>query len=506
MIEAVRAAPLVGLALGWRLAVSAGAGVIGATSLAPLDVTLAQVLALAVLAGLVATSPTRRVAIWTGWIWAVGYFGHALSWIVEPFFVDVERHGWMAPFAILFLAGGLALFWAFASGLAYAMAANAARRAILLPVTLALVEFGRAYLFTGFPWAAFAQGWVDTPAIQLLAWIGPHGLALLTGMAACWPVAAILERSRGFVVAGFVPLLLLGVAWARPMPPADHPSTGAMVRIVQPNAAQDQKWDPQYQRIFFDRQLAFSTAEPRPDLIVWPETAIPWFLEDAEPAFEIMSDAAGPVPIALGAQRSEGTRYYNSLVHLDAAGRVAAQYDKHHLVPFGEYMPLGNLFARFGINGMAAKSGNGFSAGQGPALISFGDLGRALPLICYEAVFPQDVRSAPERPDFLLQVTNDAWFGTRSGPYQHLAQAQMRAIEMGVPLIRSANTGVSAMIDPYGRVTHAVELGRDGYVDAPMPKALPPTLYFRIGDLPVFLIVLGALAAAFLRQKRKNSV
>ena len=190
------------------------------------------------------------------------------------------------------------------------------------------------------------------------------------------------------------------------------------------------------------------------------------------------------------------------MVTLDAQGDVTQVYDKHHLVPFGEYMPLGDLLAKVGITAFAARHGNGYSSGPGPKLMDFGPLGKALPLICYEAVFAHDVGAAPERPDFLIQITNDAWFGKGAGPKQHLAQARMRAIEHGLPLARAANTGISAMIDPFGRVVASLPLNKAGFVDARLPKPLPPTLYSRTGDLPFAMLLLICLAAAAIWRRR----
>jgi apolipoprotein N-acyltransferase len=290
-------------------------------------------------------------------------------------------------------------------------------------------------------------------------------------------------------------LAVWAVQWAAP----EVATTGKLVRLVQPNAPQQQKWDPAWEQIFFQRQLEASAAAPRPDLIVWPEATLPMLLEDAGDAFAAIADTAGGVPVALGIQRRDGLRYFNSLVVLDGAGTVTGLYDKHHLVPFGEYIPLGDLAARFGLYGFAAGGGYGYSAGPGPALVSLDGLGRALPLICYEAVFARDVNAAPGRPDLLLQVTNDAWFGTRVGPYQHLAQARMRAVEQGLPLARSANTGISAMIDPLGRIVASLPLGEAGHVDAMLPAPLPPTPYARTGDLPLLVLLLAALGVVWWR-------
>ncbi|MEP1934490.1 MAG: apolipoprotein N-acyltransferase, partial [Roseibium sp.] len=159
------------------------------------------------------------------------------------------------------------------------------------------------------------------------------------------------------------------------------------------------------------------------------------------------------------------------------------------------------VLGKFGLRGLAASEGAGFSAGPGPELLDLGSLGRALPLICYEAVFPQDVQNAPERPDFLLQITNDAWFGGFSGPYQHLAQARMRAIEQGLPMIRVANTGVSAMIDAHGQIIAQLELGVSGFVDAPLPAKHAPTLYAKSGDMPVFLLIALSLIALYFAKQ-----
>ncbi|MEN8741649.1 MAG: apolipoprotein N-acyltransferase, partial [Phaeobacter gallaeciensis] len=204
------------------------------------------------------------------------------------------------------------------------------------------------------------------------------------------------------------------------------------------------------------------------------------------------------VPLLLGIQREEGGAYFNSAALISADGSAGQIYDKAHLVPFGEYVPFGDLMARFGFHGLASQAGAGYAAGPGARLMDL-PIGKALPLICYEAVFPQDVNAAPDRPDMLVQITNDAWFGTRSGPYQHLVQARMRAAEQGLPMLRAANTGISGVIDPYGRLGPSLPLGEAGYVDVILPAALPATPYSGTGDWPVLILLLG-LAGAALRR------
>ncbi len=495
-------------AKGWlywlRLVLAALLGVAAACGLAPLGYWPITVLSLALIAPLFLSAETTRRAALLGWVFAAGYFAHALSWIIEPFLVDAQRHAWMAPFALIFLSGGLALFWALAFGITKRIGGAPVLQGALLSVMLALVEFARGYILTGFPWAGIAQIWVNTPFAQILSLVGPYGLGALT-LFATVPLGAALfsDRTRtGTAVsigltAGCAALALIYAANRPPVVPS-----GNVVRLIQPNAPQHQKWDPAYAPLFFARQLEFTVAEPRPDLIVWPETSVPAWLGSAQPYLSAIGDAAQGTPVVLGIQRAEGQQIYNSMIYLNEEGQQVGLYDKHHLAPFGEYVPFGEVMARFGIYGMAATTGNGFSAGPGAALMDAGVLGKALPLICYEAVFTQDVLAAPGRADFLLQITNDAWFGTRSGPYQHLAQAQMRAIEQGLPMLRSANTGVSAMIDPLGRITESLALGQAGFIDAELPRPQAPTVYSRIGDSPVFLALLVLFALLWRHTRR----
>lgn len=470
---------------------AAGAGAVAATGQAPLNLWPLALAGFAALFALFRMAPGWRRAAWIGWAGGTGYFLLALSWIVEPFLVDIPRHGWMAPFAIAFMAGGLALFWALGFGVARASGG----RTLVWIVALAGAELLRAYVFTGFPWAMMGHVLIATPLLQLAAFAGPVGLTLLVlSMAAClWRFLAVEWCKSVFVTALYAVLFIFCANLsARPLPEADAP----LVRLVQPNAPQHEKWNPEKAPVFFNRQLEFTAAGagPRPDLIVWPETAVPVWLDLAQDALAAVADAAGGVPVVLGIQRFDDTRIYNSAVRVDAGGQVGALYDKHHLVPFGEYVPLGDLAARWGIHGLAASEGQGYSPGPGARLMELPGIGAALPLICYEAVFPQDVAAAPARPRLLLQVTNDAWFGQVSGPYQHLAQARLRAVEQGLPMVRVANTGVSAMIGPRGAVTAQIALGQAGFVDAALPPALPPTLYARSGDGPLAVVIALVLA------------
>ncbi len=486
-------------------------GALAALGQAPVSLPWATLLALGLVYPLFALTRRLRGAAWLGWAFGVGYFAATLFWIVEPFLVDLARHGWMAPFALVFTAGGFALFWAAGFALARWLAPTGAaggrirsvRAALAFALSMALMELARGYILTGFPWALLGHVWIGWAPMQLAAWIGPFGLTALTLFV---PVLAVaLWPRRGLLV----PVLMVFAAlygagaWraAAPIPSA---AEAPVLRLVQPNAAQHLKWDPEQAPIFFRRLLDFTAAgtEGRPDLIIWPETSVPALLNDAAPLLERIARAAGGVPVVAGIQREEAGRYYNSLVVLDAAGAVAELYDKHHLVPFGEYLPLADYIDAVGMTVFGASAGFGYAPGPGARLLDLGDLGAPLPLICYEAIFSQDVNAAPARPGWLLQITNDAWFGRVSGPYQHLAQARLRAVEQGLPMVRAANTGVSAVIDARGAVLHALPLNEAGWLDAPLPAALPPTLYARTGDWPSSVLILLGLCGMWITRRR----
>jgi len=457
---------------------------------------------------LVARVPMRgRGSFWTGWFFGAGYFALALSWIIEPFLVDIARYGWMAPFALLGMSVGFGLFWGLAFLLARRIAPANRLHWIAWPVAMGLAELARAYILTGFPWGMISYIWVETPARQLASLIGSHGLTLVTLLAvtAIWRLALPRKLVPALLMLPLPFLAIAGAGWTllggTPLAATDRP----VIRIVQPNAPQRQKWDPAWIPVFFDRALTLTAtpAEHAPDLTIWPETSVPDLLRYSDGAFAQMLAASGQRPVVAGVRRVQGDALYNSLVVLQP-GAPLQVYDKYHLVPFGEYIPLGSVLSRFGLRGLAAEDGAGFSAGTGPKLMDTGTAGLALPLICYEAIFPQDVGAAPARPQWLMQITNDAWFGKVSGPYQHLAQARMRAVEQGLPMARAANTGISAMIDAYGRVTASIALGQAGYIDAALPEPRPPTLYARTGDWPIALILIATLGALLVGVRAKS--
>ncbi|SFE02165.1 Apolipoprotein N-acyltransferase [Sulfitobacter brevis] len=494
---------------GWvQLALAAGLGAIGGFGQAPYDLPFLLLFALIGAVWLYRARAGAWSAAWLGWAFGTGYFVHVLQWLVSPFMVQPEKHAWIAPFALLGLSLFMASYWALAFGVARRLSARAWPLIFALP----LAEILRAYAFTGFAWGMPSQALVGVIGGQALAWIGPYAVSMamvaVAVMVSTQRVSFGARLAQGAVLVAALAAVMLPVSL---LPVAIEVADRPVIRLVQPNVPQRDKWKPDLIETHFIRQLDYTAAPAQPglaapELVVWSETAIPWSLDLAQSALDEIAAAAteSGATVMLGVQRRGAGRFYNSLAVLERDGQVAQVYDKHHLVPYGEYMPFGDLLAKFGIYGLAAGEGYGYSKGAGPEMLDLGVLGSALPLICYEAVFPHDVNAAPTRPNFLIQITNDAWFGKAAGPKQHLAQARMRAIEQGLPLARAANTGISAMIDPKGRITASLALNEAGFVDAALPAPLPPTLYSRTKDWPLMILLLLGLGAAGMAHRRKR--
>ncbi|MGB0960597.1 MAG: apolipoprotein N-acyltransferase [Halocynthiibacter sp.] len=434
----------------------------------------------------------------SGFLFGFGYFLTSLNWIASPFFVDAAQHGWMAPFAVAAMASGGALFWGAAGW--------GARRLSLGPigfaVFLALAEFLRGHLFGGFPWALIGYIWVETPILQLAASVGPYGLTLITVVGVAAMATAVRAKSYlggGLCVLAWLTLWGLGLA----LRPATEFSQHT-VRLIQPNAPQHEKWNTDKIPVFFERALSLTRAKGQqaPDVVVWPETSVAPLLNFARPELQDIAGAAAGAPVLLGALRSEYPFYYNSAALIDGAGDLISTYDKTRLVPFGEYVPFGSALKSIGVTALAAPENYGFIANEDPQLMAIPMLGHAKVLICYEAVFPRFVRKGP-RPDLLVQITNDAWFGAYIGPFQHLTQARFRAVEMGVPVLRAANTGISAIIAPNGALTQASEMNEAAFVDGHVPLARGETLWSRFGNLWL-CVSFAVFAGSFWGQRRKD--
>ncbi len=488
-----------------RLPALIGLGGLAALGHAPFDLPALTVLALIAALHIVTGQTGAARLFWSAWALAFGYFLVGWNWLVEPFLVDAATFGWMAPFAISLLSGVMALYWAIAAALAGLLSAGRWPRLAVLVLLIPVAEYLRGILFTGFPWGMLAYVWIETPIAQLLAWIGPHGLNILT-LAMAAAVAGWIATGRGLAIPGalFVAGAALAIGLAPGAAPAEDPGA-PKIRMIQSGAPQDEKWEPGKLEGFVDLQLDL-TAQGKPvDLTIWSETAVPYLLSDAGPLLSVMSEAARDGTVIAGIQRFEAGYYYNSLISIDPGGVVGHVYDKVHLVPYGEYLPYDDLMRRLGLRGLASNVGAGFRKGASRDLFDVPGIGLVQPLICYESVFPAEVAEGP-RPRLTVLITNDAWFGKFSGPYQHLAQGRARAIEQGVPMVRVAQTGVSAMIDGKGRITASIGLGTGGAAVAALPPELPPTLYARTGDLPVLIFLLVGLAGLALTQARRKAV
>jgi apolipoprotein N-acyltransferase len=433
------------------------------------------------------------------WAFGLGYFGITLSWIVEPFLVEAAIHGWMAPFALFFMAGGMAIFWAI-GGVAFVFGGPwAAIGAIIVG------EWLRGHVLTGFPWGMPAYTMVDTAAIWWFGSVGPYGVSFFIFAISVALAKAVLRPAAATIACAITlgGLMSLPIVW-RQAPVLDAGQTLTTVRLVQPNAIQSQKWDPKFAPIFYQRLLDATKQTPRPDLIIWPESAIAALLNYAPDLVDDITAAAEGTPIIFGALRiDDDDRLKNSLVLLDNDGQ-STLYDKSHLVPFGEYLPLEPLLRPLGLGFFYDLFGGAFTPGDGPTILRLPNGQGIVPLICYELIFPDVVRSVPDHPDMIVQITNDAWFGTRSGPYQHMAQARARAVENGVSVVRVANTGISGVIGPDGTVVDALDLGVQGAIDVAVPKPHDPTLYRQYGDLSVLFMLIIAFFASLRARGRNN--
>ena len=455
-------------------------------------------------------------AFFRGWLAGCAYFAISLWWLAEPFYIDAKEQGWMAPFAVAFVAMGMALFWGCAAGLYRALAGRGVARVILFAGALAAFEWLRGHVLTGFPWDLPGESWrAGSPPSQAAALFGAYGLTWVT-LAIFTAPAVMFEgwRGRAAVAAALAGLAgLYGFGSAR-LAGAPATAPGApWVRIVQADVPQESKYDEGVFSSIVARYLALTarTAGHVPQIVVWPEGAIPEALDDyLAPSAAVGEAIAGVLSpgqtVLIGGYRSGQDRAgkavtYNSLVALRREPAGLAQvglYDKFRLVPFGEFMPLDAIASRLGIK-QFVHVGDGFAPGPRPRPLRLPGLPAVQPLICYESLFPgftrEGGRAAGLRAAWIANLSNDAWFGTGSGPVQHLNIASYRAIEEGLPMIRATPTGLSAVIDAFGRIAPGQRLaeGALGIIDAPLPAALPPTLFDRLGEAPFLLMLIVSL-------------
>ena len=495
---------LAGLTRWRRFAAAFAAGAVSALGFAPADAFALFLLGVAVLVilldGANSSEHPKRNAALAGWAFGFGQFVVGMHWIFYPFLVDPVEHAWQIPFVALLFPGGLALFPMLAAWLASFWWKPGAARIFALATSYAAAEWLRGHILTGLPWNLPAYSWgLSLDILQSAALLGAYGLSFLTILFGA-SLAELFARPPRLRLPAAMAVAFILVWVAGYVRLNETPTTmvaGVQLRIVQPNIPQDEK----YRRDLIQRNwqrlidLSEKKTSAAPTIIVWPEAAPPILLQLSPEAHREIAALTGEDHILItGNQRlaldsQERRTYFNSLYVFADHGRLLSTYDKFHLVPFGEYLPLEPLLRELGITKLVGFPGS-FAAGDGPHAYPLPHAPSVGPLICYEILFPSAV-IGEKRPQWLVNVTDDSWFGPWAGPEQHLLAARVRAIEEGLPVVRSANTGISAVIDPVGRTLVALGLDRTGAIDFGLPRALAMPGYALYGDA-AFLLLLAA--------------
>jgi len=505
---------------GWRrYGLAFLLGVCATATLPPVDLTPLLLVAFPGLLWLDEGSPGLWASFRLGYAFGFGFFVSGLYWIAGALLVDFASFWWLVPVAVAGLPAAFALYVGtalFATNLvANHLRLSGTARVFAFAIAWTVAEWVRGHAFTGLPWNLAGYAWSGgfpgaIVMLQSVAWIGIYGLSFLTILAASLPAlfgtASLAPISPGrrlapAIGAGLL-ILLPGLLGAIRLQTTSTADTGIWLRIVQPSIPQTMKWDPTAAERNFRLLLDLSGApETRPiAAVVWPEAATPFLLgRDAARRRQIGTIASGRGYVVTGAVRANPppgpvVQIWNSLEALNSDGDIVARYDKAHLVPFGEYVPFRDVLPWKKITVGSVD----YTAGPGPRTINLPGLPRFAPLICYEVVFPHAIVEEDDRPAWILNVTNDAWYGQSSGPYQHFAIARTRAVEEGLPLVRVANNGVSGVVDAVGRVVARIDLNTVGYADLPLPAAANVTPYVRGGDWMFFgLLIIGAIPVAF---------
>jgi apolipoprotein N-acyltransferase len=429
------------------------------------------------------------------------------------------------PFAVVGLPAFLAIFPGAGAVIARLLWSPGAARIFAFAFGLGVSEWLRGHVLTGFPWNSFGYALAAVPAFaQAAAYVGLWGLTFFALIVFATP-AVLIDKSATArarllppVLAALFLIALAGFGTYRLATTPVGTVDGVMLRIMQPDLPQDEKFRTSSKDAVMDRYLSISDRASSPEIqgvhdvthLFWPESAFPFFLERNADALARIAKLIAPTTVLVtGAARYEAPRpgdssphYYNSIRVLGTDGAIVATYDKVHLVPFGEYLPFQNLLERLGLTQLTKIRG-GFIPGDRRRAMEVPRAPTMLPLICYEAIFPGAAVPDGERPGWLVNLTNDAWFGISSGPYQHFQQARMLAIAEGLPLVRAANDGISAVIDPVGRIVRSLPLGAEGVLDAPLPRAIEPTIYARFGNLVAILLMVTA-GILLLRRRIAN--
>jgi apolipoprotein N-acyltransferase len=517
------------LAWGWRRALIAFlAGAASTLAMAPINFWPAMFVTFAVVVWLLDGAGGARwggtgASFLTGWWFGFGYFLAGFYWIGNAFLVEAKTFGWLLPFAVAGLPAGMAIYTGLGFALARLLWPRGAFRVLTLAAALSSAEWLRGHLLTGFPWNAF--GYALTSPLPLAQGVSLFGIWGLTFIAiAVFASPAVLADDRGETRRPYVPVLLAGLTLAAlaaygAIRLARNPTAtveGVRLRIMQPNVPQDERFNYNAKQQILSRYVSLSEGGAganglrEVNFLIWPESAFPFFLTREPDALATIANMLAPDTVLLTGAASlaeqvpgrTGLRAYNSVYVIDHNGAILAKYDKLHLVPFGEYLPFQDTLERLGLTQLAHIPG-GFVPGARRLKIALPGAPEVLPLICYEIIFPGEAIPPGERPGWLLNVTNDAWFGMSPGPYQHFQQARVRAVEEGLPLVRAANNGISAVVDPLGRIVASLPLGQDGILDTALPRALDTTTYASIKDVLFLIVVSATLLVSFVARLRQ---
>lgn len=524
-------------ARGWLMGLKAlpaggvafGLGLLGALAQPPFHVWPVLVVSLTamvwVLDGAAGARGKLRAGLWRGWCFGAGYFLAAFWWVANAFIMRGPEFAPFGPVGVLALGLGLALFWAAAGGAVAVFAPAGWRRVFFFAAAFSLAEYARGHLFGGLPWSLAGYVWPAGSAIaQSAALIGAYGLSMLTWFAFAAPAALGGPEARlgprlipVFTALSVFALIVTGGVGR--LASARHDAApGVALRVIQSQIDQREKWAPDNRDDIVRRYLRLTTQaglETRTH-VIWPESALPLFFLEEPRTLDAVARALGPDRVLMtGLVRRDAAnpvdqRYYNSFVVLpvengrpDLAGQEV--YDKRRLVPFAEFTPLSGLIeSALGGIGLSTLTnlGGGYTPGPGAASLTVPGAGRVAPQVCYEVVFPGFTPRGAERPDWIVNVSNDAWFGAYVGPLQSLAQARFRAVEEGLPVVRATSGGVSAVVDPYGRVTARAAVGEEAVVDADLPAPLAPTMYALVGDAGAIILLLAGFGVAFAPLSR----
>jgi len=505
--------------LSWgvrRALIAFAAGTLSTLALEPIGLWPLMFVSFSILIWLVDGIATTRwrgmfSAFATGWWFGFGYLLTGLYWIGYAFLVDVQTFGWLLPFAVISLPAAMAVYTGAGVALARLLWTRGALRILTLAASLTVSEWLRGHLFTGFPWNVYGYGLTEwLPFAQSASLVGLWGLTFIAVAVFASPAVLVDERAdtrRPWLTPTCAAVVLVAMAAFGLARLAKTPTKfvdGVKLRIMQPNLPQDEKFNYSAKAATMARYLALSDRATGPrssgisDVthLIWPESAFPFFLTREPDAMAQIADflPTGTVLIT-GAVRAppnvQGriTRAYNSVYVIDHDGSILSIYDKVHLVPFGEYLPFQDFLERRGLMNLTKVQG-GFIAGERHRTLQAPRAPNFAPLVCYEAIFPgENVPRDEERPGWLLNLTNDAWFGISSGPYQHLHQARIQAIAEGLPLVRAANNGISAVVDPLGRIISSLPLGTDGVIDSALPAPVESTIYASLGDRHITMVL-----------------